>query len=424
VIRLLSAIVAASALRQPVGARTAAEIERLVDVPRPGRVVVALDSDVYDAARADLSDLRVIDEAGQEVPFLLDRPPDELEEDYRPAHVMERRPAPGPALSATLDFGSPFLKRDLVLSLGGDQFRRRVTVEGRYRFEHEWALLADRFVFALADPPARYETVPLTESNHQFLRVTVHGGPGETTPADLLEAASRPRGRRRPREVALTPTLKRERDAAAHQTVLTLDLGGRHQPYLAVVFEVAGAEFVRGATVEAWDQGHPSVASAWRPLADGALYRIVDGPETHEGLRLDAAGRGRLLRVRLHDGDETPLDVRQVGIRVPVEHLVFEAEVGHRYRLSYGRGDRRAPSYEIHRTVGDAAVWIAQAAEAYLGPPRRPPSAISKLPFWRHPLSWVGGVFILIVASALAGRRVLHRRRAARPLAPRRGMLG
>ena len=410
-IRLLYAALAAIALGGPARAalaapQAAAEIERLIDLPRTGKVVVALDGSVYDAARADLSDLRILDEAGREVPFLLDRPPDEPDEEYRLARVMSRRAGPGSTMTATLDFGSPFLKRELVLSLSGDHFRRRVVVEGRYRFEQEWDPLADGLVFASVDPaPARYETVALTENNHPFLRVTVHGGPEDTGPADVLEAWSRPRGRRRPREASLAPSLKSERDAAGRQTVLTLDLGGRHQPYLAVILDVADREFWRGAAVEAWDQGHPGVPSAWRSQGQGALYRLVDGPEPRESVRLDVTGRGRLLRVRLNDLGGAPLDVRGATVRVPVEHVVFDAEPGHRYRLTYGRGDRRAPSFEIQRTVGDAAVWIAQAAEGYLGPPRRASTALSRLPLWRHPLAWAGGALGLLAMAVLAIRR-------------------
>jgi hypothetical protein len=369
-------------------------------------VVVALDSDVYDAARADLSDLRVVDEAGREVPFLLDRPAEEPDEASRPARVMSQRAGPGQTMTTTLDFGSPFLKRELVLSLSGDCFQRRVVVEGRYRFEQDWYPLADRLVFAAVDPdPARYETIPLTENNHPFLRLTVHGGPEDAAPAEVLDAWSRPRGRRRPREASLTPSLTSERDPAGRQTVLTLDLGGRHQPYLAVILDVGDPDFWRGAAVEAWDQGHPSVPSAWRPLGQGVLYRLADGPEPQEAVRLDVTGRGRLLRVRLNDLGRPALDVRGATVRVPVEHVVFEAVAGHRYRLSYGRGDRRAPSFEVQRTVGDAAVWIAQATEGYLGPPRRASAALSRLPLWRHPLAWLGGAFVLLATAVVEFRR-------------------
>ena len=50
--------------------------ERRIDVPQPGRVTVALDRDVYENARADLGDLRIVDDQ--------DRP------NHRPARYSEK----------------------------------------------------------------------------------------------------------------------------------------------------------------------------------------------------------------------------------------------------------------------------------------------------------------------------------------------
>ncbi len=42
--------------------------ERAVIVPQPGKVFFVLDRDVYEGARADLADLRVLDETGAQSP--------------------------------------------------------------------------------------------------------------------------------------------------------------------------------------------------------------------------------------------------------------------------------------------------------------------------------------------------------------------
>jgi hypothetical protein len=92
--------------------------------------------------------------------------------------------------SLTLDFGAPVLKSELSLSLSGDNFRRRVAVEGRNKHEAAWETLTDgAYVFAVPAPwAARYETVPLPENNFQFLRVTEFDGPDDTEPVDIREA--------------------------------------------------------------------------------------------------------------------------------------------------------------------------------------------------------------------------------------------
>ncbi len=64
---LLAGVAAAAPDEAPRGA-----YERRIEAPRPGKVVVTLDRDVYERARRDLGDLRVFDESDRQVPYLLE----------------------------------------------------------------------------------------------------------------------------------------------------------------------------------------------------------------------------------------------------------------------------------------------------------------------------------------------------------------
>src|SRR5262249_26221073 len=162
---------------------------------------ITLDRDVYERARADLGDLRVRDGQGREVPYLLERVADEPVRERRTPAIENRVFTRGQQVQATLDFGAPTLKSEVTLHLSGDNFRRRVKVEGRARQETEWATLTDSaYVFAVPGPQAgRYETVPLAENNFPLLRVTVFNGPDDPEKVEILDAWTSPAARRRPR---------------------------------------------------------------------------------------------------------------------------------------------------------------------------------------------------------------------------------
>ena len=100
-------------------------------------------------------------------------------------------------------------------------------------------------------------------------------------------------------------------------------------------------------------------------LEQASLYRYREEGETRECLRLEATGRARVLRVRIRNRDDRPLEVRGVTVMVPQERLAFEAGSPHRYRLTYGDASLEPPVYDVERTVGDAALWIAQASEGH-----------------------------------------------------------
>jgi hypothetical protein len=389
-----------------------ARVERPVHVPKAGFVVVTLDRDVYEHARMDLGDLRVSEAGGTEVPYLVQRAETDPPMAFRQPRRLNKGQLKGVGPTATLDFHEPVLKSELVLALSGDNFRRRVVVEGRNRGERQWTTLTDRaYVFAVPGPPAaRYESVRLPENNYQFLRVVVEAEAGETAPVEIEDVWVRPQPGRKPAEVPLVPRWSALEDPRARETLLVLDLGARHQPVRAVVLEVADDRFLRGVAVEARRDppagAPPGTAVWWQPLGEGMIYRYPRADGAHESLRLEIVARERVLRLRVRNLDDRPLDVRNATAMVPVERLVFEAKPGRAYRLSYGDPGRAAPSYDLQRTVGDAAIWIAQASEGSLAEPSRITEAVP-LPPWteRHPaLLWAGLGAVVAALGAVTWR--------------------
>ena len=375
--------------------------ERPIEGTAPGRVFVRLDRDVYEAARADLGDLRVLDERGRAVPYVIDRAePLDLPE-VRPA-IRNRGWTADGAATAVLDFGGRLGKRRLQLRLSGDNFRRRVAVEGGDTGAAWVTLVDEAWVFAVpGKEPARYETVDLPENDFPRLRVVAHPAPDEKgRPA--IEDAWVPGDGRPPRgEERLEPRWSEAQDATARETWLTLDLGARHQPFHAVELDVTDERFFREARVEArHDPRTPGDAVWWEEIGRGALYRLEHDGRRRECLRIETRGRGRALRVRVRNQDDRPLQLRGVAVRVPVERLLFEAERPGGYRLTYGSSDQATPSYDLARTAGDLVAWSEAARPARLGPPRRVGTAREDDRPWteRHPSLLWGGLLAVVVA--------------------------
>ena len=404
--RPLAAAWAAAALLAPVPSRSA-EVARQIEHPAPGPSVVVLDRDVYENARADLADLRIADDEGREVPYLLvhadERPAPSTRPAMRDASFVRGRKA-----MVTLDFGAPTLKSHLTLALSGDNFRRRVTVEGRGRREPEWATIVDQaYVFAVPAPAAaRYETIALPENNHQLLRVTVFHGPDDPDRIQIADAWAGIEERRRPREAEVAARLTKAEEARAHETILTLDLGARYQPFRGIVLDVADPRFWRGVGVEARVDPPPGQAGpplAWTFLCEGAIYRAEADGEVRESRRVEVAGRHRVVRVRIRNRDDAPLSIAGATVMAPVERIAFDAIPARRYRLTYGDHRRQSPTYDLARTVGDPALFAARAREGALGPPVQTPSQAAAPPWTdRNPaLLWAGLVAVVLALGAL-----------------------
>lgn len=391
----------------------AAEVSRPIEPSAPGPSVASLDRDVYENARPDLADLRITDDEGREVPYLLARVGERPPEVARP---VRRDPSyiRGSKAMVTLDFGAPTLKSHLTLALSGDDFRRRVSVEGRGRRDPEWVTIVDQaHVFAVPAPArARYETIPLPENNHQLLRVTVFHGPDDPDRIHITDAWAGVEERRRPRETPVPAEMSRAEDARARETVLTFDLGARHQPFRGVVLDVPGPRFWRGVAVEARIDPPPGQAGAplaWTYLGDGVLYRIESDGEVRESMRVDVAGRHRVIRLRIRNRDDAALPIAGATVMAAVERIAFEAAPGRRYRLSYGDPRRTSPSYDLARTAGDPALFAARARESVLGPPVRARDDAAVLPWTdRHPALLWGGLVAVVVALGALTRQALR----------------
>ncbi len=389
--------------------------ERALHLEGAGRVAFTLDRDVYEQARADLGDLRIFDDAGAQVPFLLQRALKEAEGAPRYPEVSNRSFARGEKASVTLDFKNPLLKDELHLSLSGENFRRRVTVEGRSRRDPGWTTLTDdAYVFAIPGPvPARHEVVRLPENNFQVLRVTVHHDVDDLPRIEIVDAWVRPEPRRRPREVVLSPKVVRSEDTQARETRFLLDLGARHQPFLGLQVEARDPRFFRGVVIDARvEPVGPASADelAWQYVADGMLYRTAE-PDGGAGdsLRMDVSGRARVLRLTVKNRDDKPLDVLVVTVFVPVERVAFEAAPGRTYKLTYGNAALVAPVYDLARTAGDPSLWAARAEEARLGEPVRAALPLAARPWTeQHPALLWGGLLSVVALMAAVTWRALR----------------
>ncbi len=399
-------------------ASAAPTVRRAIEFAAPGRLVLTLDGPTYESARPDLGDLRVVDDRGSVVPYLLERVEEEPPAAPLHATIRNRAFVRGQRAQAELELGGPTLKSELTLSLSGDNFRRRVIVEGRGRRGEPWVTLTDSaYAFAVPGPTAaRYETVPLPENNFPTLRVTVEHGPDDPERIEILDAWTRPATRRRPRETALAPHVSRAEDPKAHETVLTLDLGARWRPFRGIALDVADPAFFRGVTVERRldplpvPSGEPAPPLRWEPLGEAAVYRYDVGGSSRECLRLDVSGRARVLRVRIKNRDDAALAVRGVTAFVPVERLAFEAAPGRSYELRYGDAAATAPEYDLVRTAGDPALWAARAADARLLAPVVLAEAAPPPPPWteRHPALLWGGLVAIVGALGAVTWRALR----------------
>jgi len=387
-----------------------------------GLVRLPLPPAVLGACRSDLSDLRILDAGGREVPYLVDagRAPDEA------IRVLERRtPSILGASRRTRDpdgagGGTPALLHesytlaapppapagqgwDLVLITPRQSFVRALVVTradgSRADEANDDDVLAEGSVFRLAPSggPAGAGSrerlrIALPETLPRRLTVTLSGEEdGFLEPAFRYERSRRIPGGDRLRvplgSLGGRPASSSETGRTG-RTVLELERPRGLVPG-ALVLDTATAAFSR--RVEVWDEG-PGASD--QPLGAATLYRVpgpswMDAPLEDRSIPI-ATPRGDRLRVVIEDGDSPPLDALEVRAALRRPALVFSpgpagGDSSSAGTLLFGGGRAFRPHYDLQALLpalapggppveGQAAeiterlVDPALLAEAHLGP--------------------------------------------------------
>lgn len=312
-----------------------------LDVTAPDLVRVALPVETFDAAQASLADLRLLDPAGAEVPYLIERPramtrtlrPQEgwqvflegnrtrIEIDVkisgRLAAITVETPAPEFLKAASLTGTADGVSR--VLLSGHPVFRQSGgAAQLRLKLpDGAWAHLT------LTLDDARSKPIPITG-------VVLHEEDSPTPPPELV-----------------TTTIS-ERIEGAGETRLTVDLGAARVPLAGLRFQTGEPLFTRRVNVltRQWENGEIRE----RLLGAGTIYRVaVEGqPAASQlDLSLDIQPPTRELMLVIDNGDSPPLAVEAVeAIRRPTR-LVFLARQSGTFQLFSGNPRSAAPRYDV-----------------------------------------------------------------------------
>jgi hypothetical protein len=337
----------AGAARCPGLTPTEWQHRQALTVAAPGLVRVDLTPASFDAAGQGLEDLRVIDPAGREIAFLLDRPPASATHRIR-ALSFEAKLVQG-STQITLRTGTTEKLASVILETPGPFFLRAARIEISDD-NSNWITL-DQGIPIFREWGAEKLELPIGGRVAAFVRVTIadnRDAPLPFTGATLLTASS-PAPEPEPVGARISG-----RDEFAGETVLTLALDGRHVPLAALEIETKEPLFMRRVTVSVREVR--DAVSGERVVASGTLFRVsLDGAPNRAQLELPVAftPATRELLVHIDNGDSPPLAVDAVRLkRVPVS-LLFMAPAAGSYPLLSGNPQAVAPRYDLAAFAGE-----------------------------------------------------------------------
>ena len=355
---LVAAAVSPRALSQPADLRTLfpSQADVFADNSRLSRL--ELPPDVIAACRPDLSDLRIVDAGGKEVPYLIDSKKAvetevEVEQRVTPELLEVKRqtierPTGPPLRRETYELSFPEERSqtgawDLVFQSRRANFVRRVEVSAVEPNGSKVKLVENGSVFRLRNPVREKTRLSLPDGTANRLVVTLEGEDGVfLEPAFHLETS-----RTVLRERAIVELREISRQELDRKTVVEL---ARPRGLVPDLLQVSTTTRSFNRAVEIRDEGPGGSNSV---VGGGIVFRFpalatVDDLE----VRVSAA-RGDRLRVEIDNGDSPALEDLTFSVVVRRPALLFTLEgrgaTEPSGTLFFGGGRAYRPRYDLQR---------------------------------------------------------------------------
>ena len=330
----------------------------------PGLTKLNLPIETLDAARPALEDLRLYDDAGMEVPYVIERPAPTTRHIQTVKWFQTSLQARSTVITIETGLTQPL--DTLSLETPATDFLKPVRVEGSADAKN-WQTLAQGQPIFRQMNGANHLQVSFPSGTWAWLRLTVDDQrqapipfTGARVHAIVVESAPTER----------MPVTISERHENPGETRLALNLGAANLSIASVQLEAAEPLFTRQVTVAVPQISEDAVRE--QTIGQGTVYRVaVEGQTAADNLSvpLENLVRSRELLIFIKNQDSPPLPITGVKIERRPVYLVFLARQPGNYHLLTGNARCTAPHYDLAalsmnlKTVAVAALKLAAPVE-------------------------------------------------------------
>jgi hypothetical protein len=312
------------------------------DVSTTGLVKISLPGETLNAARPALEDLRLYDQAGTEVPYLIERP-------AQVARVAQAVKGFQGSLTAsttviTLETGLAEPLDGITLETPAKDFIKAVSVEGSEDGSRWQTLAQGQPIFRQPDGASHLQ-ISLPPASSKWLRLTVDDG--RSPPVPFTGALVHP-AIDKPAPGELISATIAERDENPGETRLALSLGAANLSVASIQLETAEPLFMRQVSVAFPKVSDDTIQE--ETIGQGTVYRVaVEGqpPSQNLSVPLDSLLSSRELFLLIKNGNSPPLPISAVRVERRPVYLVFLARQPGTYHLLTGNAQCDAPQYDL-----------------------------------------------------------------------------
>lgn len=326
---------------------------------QPFRVIGGSTAPSTMVAASGLNDLRLFDQAGREVPYLLVYPPQTLQEQTRaiPLPITPKKFSSG----FEVDLGAPRPVDGVEVAGLPAPFLKRVQLEGSGDRER-WTLLLDQgTLFDLPKEGMRNVQLDFTPGTYRYLRLTWDDSTSARMPLPPMVRVRSASSLAAPTAALAVPAGVERRASEPGVSRYALRLPGAHLPIVAIRVVVRDSNVFRVARVsEARLTGgdlYPQV------LGSAMLKRTVRGGVVAAALDIPIIPPLEdRLELAVDDGNNPPLAIVSVSaVFAQLPFVVFSTPDARALTAKYGAPSLGVPRYDLE-ALRDSAASLAFTA--------------------------------------------------------------
>lgn len=309
-----------------------------------------LPADVLAHSENHLADLRVIDDLGAEVPYVLDAPQSQAFTHSESVQIRENSFVPGKFTQVVLELPSSSTFHNTIrIETSESDFMNWVEVAASDD-THLWRIVKARapissyssenitgnLTIHFSENTARYLRLRILDTTHLF-RVT---GAAVLT----LDKQEQKLGSLHP----IFSSTEEDSSSTHKVTQYTADISSASLPIAEVSFLTPQPEFYRAVRILGSVDG-----KEWLHIASGDIYRYKSSAQIEESLqvRFPEVWGYRYWRVEILNGSDLPLTSVELSLGYVERYVVFQPKAERTYSLLYGNPRAVAPIYDLQRTL-------------------------------------------------------------------------
>ncbi|HYA97516.1 MAG TPA: DUF3999 family protein [Methylomirabilota bacterium] len=371
------------------------------------RLELLLPEEVLQHSENHLDDLRVVDDRGAEVPYVIVADRALASGAVRKQVTLrEKSFVRGQFTQIILDTGpQPAFHNRAALETPATEFMHWVQVDASDD-ALAWRILRQRAPISRVTENniTSNQTIRYSDTNARYLRLRVLGT-SEQFPVTGAAVWFMPETRE-PAKTRIHAVLVPDPSVAPALTRWNAELGSSDLRVIEIVFESAQREFFRAVRVFRSED-----SKEWEFVSGGQIYRFYVGDKVEEDLRVPVfpGAPARYWRVEIMNKNDAPLvDVRANLRRLSLAVLMIP-EAGRTYRLLYGNARAGRPEYDLAKTLPSNMTQVLDPQDLAFGLEEATSNYTDPRPFSeRHPnLLWLalGVAVILLAYSAMRSLR-------------------